>query len=155
MCVCVCVYQFSSVAQLCVTLYDPVDCSTPGLPVHHQFPEIAQTHVHWVGDVIQPSHPLYIYLSIYLYISIYNRASWWLSGKESVCIVGDTGGMNSIPGLRSNPLQYSCLENPMDRGLLRATVHRVAESRTWLKWWSTHTFIYIHTETHTCTYIYI
>ena len=50
--------QFSSVAQSCLTLFDPMDCSTPGLPVHHQLPELAQTHVHWVGDDIQPSHPL-------------------------------------------------------------------------------------------------
>ena len=42
--------QFSSVAQLCPTLWDPMDCSTPGLPVHHQLPEFAQTHVHWVSD---------------------------------------------------------------------------------------------------------
>ena len=48
----------SSVAQLCLILCDPVDCSTPGLPVHHQLPEFTQTHVHWVGDAIQPSHPL-------------------------------------------------------------------------------------------------
>ena len=50
--------QFSSVAQSCPTLCDPMNCSTPGLPVHHQFPEFTQTHVHWVGDAIQPSHPL-------------------------------------------------------------------------------------------------
>ena len=50
--------QFSSVAQLCPTLYDPMDCSTPDLPVHHQLPEFTQTHVHWVSDAIQPSHPL-------------------------------------------------------------------------------------------------
>ena len=48
----------SSVTQLCPTLYDPMDCSTPGLPVHHQLPEFVQTHVHWVSDAIQPSHPL-------------------------------------------------------------------------------------------------
>ena len=48
--------QFSSVAQSCPTLCDPMDCSTPGLPVHHQLLELAQTHVHWVGDAIQPSH---------------------------------------------------------------------------------------------------
>ena len=48
----------SSVTQSCPTLCNPVDCSTPGLPVHHQFPELAQTHVHRVGDAIQPSHPL-------------------------------------------------------------------------------------------------
>jgi len=50
--------QFSSVAQSCPTLCNPINHSTPGLPVHHQFPESTQTHVHWVGDAIQPSHPL-------------------------------------------------------------------------------------------------
>ena len=50
--------QFSSVAQSCLTLCNPTDCSTPGLPVHHQLLELAQTHVHLVGDVIEPSHPL-------------------------------------------------------------------------------------------------
>ena len=50
--------QFSSVAQLCPTLCNPMNCSTPGLPVHHQLPEFTQTHVHWVGNAIQPSHPL-------------------------------------------------------------------------------------------------
>ena len=50
--------QFSSVAQLCPTLCDPMDCSTPGFPVLHQLLELAQTHVHWVSDVIQPSHLL-------------------------------------------------------------------------------------------------
>ena len=51
-------FQFSSVTQLCLTLCDPMNCSTPGLPVHHQLPEFTQTHVHQVGDAIQPSHPL-------------------------------------------------------------------------------------------------
>ena len=50
--------QFSSVAQLCLTLCDPMNHSTPGLPVHHQLPEFTQTHAHWAGDAIQPSHPL-------------------------------------------------------------------------------------------------
>ena len=49
---------FSSVAQSCQTLWDPMNCSMPGLPVHHQFPEFTQTHVHQVRDAIQPSHPL-------------------------------------------------------------------------------------------------
>ena len=49
---------FSSVAQSCPTLCDPMDHSTLGLPVHHQLPELTQTHVHWVSDAIQPSHPL-------------------------------------------------------------------------------------------------
>ena len=50
--------QFNSVTQSCLTLCDPMDCSTPGFLVHHQLPEFTQTHVHWVGDAIQPSHPL-------------------------------------------------------------------------------------------------
>ena len=50
--------QFSSVAQSCPILCDPMDRRMPGLPVHHQRPELTQTHVHRVGDAIQPSHPL-------------------------------------------------------------------------------------------------
>ena len=50
--------MFSLVTQLCLTLCNPMDCSTPGFPVHHQLPEPAQTHVHQVGDAIQPSQPL-------------------------------------------------------------------------------------------------
>ena len=50
--------QFSSVAQSCPTVCDPMNRSTPGLPVHHQLPESTQTCVHRIGDVIQPSHPL-------------------------------------------------------------------------------------------------
>ena len=50
--------QFSSVTELCLTLCDPMNCSTSGLPVHHQLLEFTQTHVHRVSDAIQPSHPL-------------------------------------------------------------------------------------------------
>ena len=50
--------QFSSVTQLCLILCDPMNRSTPGLPVHHQLPEFTQTHIHRVSDAIQPSHPL-------------------------------------------------------------------------------------------------
>ena len=50
--------QFSSVTQLCPTLCNPMDCSMPGFPVHHQLLEFTQTHVHPVGDATQPSHPL-------------------------------------------------------------------------------------------------
>ena len=50
--------QFSSVTQSCPTLCNPINRSTPGLPVHHQLPEFTQTHVHRVSDAIQPSHPL-------------------------------------------------------------------------------------------------
>ena len=58
-----CSVQLCSVTQSCLTLYNPMDCSTPGFPVHHQLPEFAQTHVHQVSDAIQPSHPLALHLS--------------------------------------------------------------------------------------------
>ena len=50
--------QFSSIAQSCLILCNPMDCSTPGFPIRHQLPELTQTHVHGVGDAIRPSHPL-------------------------------------------------------------------------------------------------
>ena len=53
-----CILQYAKSLQLCPTLCDPMNHSTPGLPVHHQLPEFTQTHVHRVGDAIQPSHPL-------------------------------------------------------------------------------------------------
>ena len=53
-----CSYHFSSVAQSCLTLCDPMNRSMPGLLVHHQLSEFAQTHIHWDSDAIQPSHPL-------------------------------------------------------------------------------------------------
>ena len=56
---CIYIYQsVSSVTQLCLTLCDPMNRSIPGLPVHRQLPEFTQTHIHQVGDAIQPSHPL-------------------------------------------------------------------------------------------------
>ena len=50
--------EIRSVAQLCPTLCDPMNCSTPDIPAHHQLPEFTETHIHWVSDAIQPSHPL-------------------------------------------------------------------------------------------------
>ena len=57
--------KFSSVAQLCLTLCNSMNCSTSGFPVHHQLPEFTQTHVHWVGGAIQPSHPPLLLPSIF------------------------------------------------------------------------------------------
>ena len=68
--------QFSSVTQSCPVLCDPMDCSTPGFLVHHNLPELAQTHVHWVSDVIQPSHPpssLLLLPSIFLSIRVFSN----------------------------------------------------------------------------------
>ena len=64
--------QFISVAQLCPTLCDPMDCSAPGFPVHHQFPELAQTHVRQVSDAIQSFYPLLVLPSIFPSIRVFS-----------------------------------------------------------------------------------
>ena len=76
--------QFSSVIQLCPTLCDPMNCSTPGLPVHHQLPEFTQTHVHWVGDAIQPSHPLSSPSPSALNLSQHQSLFQWVSPLHQV-----------------------------------------------------------------------
>ena len=76
--------QFSSVAQSCSTLCDPMECSTPGLPVHHQLPESTQTHVHWVGDAIQPSHPLSSPSPPALNLSQHQGLFQWISSSHQV-----------------------------------------------------------------------
>ena len=67
--------KFSSVAQLCLTLCDSMNCSTSGLPVHHQLPEFTQTHVHWVSDAIQPSHAPLLLPSIFPSIRVISNGS--------------------------------------------------------------------------------
>ena len=71
--------QFSSVQSLsCVRLCNPMNCSTPGLPIHHQLPESTQTHIHWASDAIQPSHPLHPLLllpSIFPSIRVFSNES--------------------------------------------------------------------------------
>ena len=78
--------QFSSVAQSCLTLCNPMDCSTPGLSVHHQLPEFTQTHVHWFGDAIQPSHPL-LSPSPTINLSQHQGLFKWVSSSHSVARV--------------------------------------------------------------------
>ena len=79
--------QFSSVAQLCLTLCDPMNCSTPGLPIHHHLPELAQTHVHWVGNAIQSSHPLSSPYPPAFNISQYQGLFQWVSSLDQVAKV--------------------------------------------------------------------
>ena len=99
--------QFSSAAQSCPTLCDPMDCSTPGLPVHHQLPEFTQTHVHRVGNAIQLSHPLsspspsafnlsqhqdlffsfFLFFNINLFILIGGWLLSWVFSNKSVLLI--------------------------------------------------------------------
>ena len=79
--------SFSSLAQSCPTLCDPMVCSTPGLPVHQQLPELAQTHVHWVSDAIQPSHPLSSPSPPALNLSQHQSLFKWVSSSHQVAKV--------------------------------------------------------------------
>ena len=85
--------QFSSAAQLCPTICEPMDHSTTGLPVHHQLPEFTQTHIHLVGDAIQPSHPLSSPSPPALNLSQYqglSNASAHQSGGQSIGVSAST-----------------------------------------------------------------
>ena len=80
--------QFSSVVQSCPALWEPVDCSMPDLPVHRQLPEFTQTHVHWVGDAIQPSHllssPSPPAFNLSQYQGLFKWVSFFASGGQSI-----------------------------------------------------------------------
>ena len=76
--------QFSSVAHSCLTLCDPMDCSMPGFPVHHQLLEFTQTHVHRVGDAIQPSHPLLSPSPPAFSLFQHQSLSQWISSSHQV-----------------------------------------------------------------------
>ena len=75
------------IAQLCPTLCNPMDCSTPGLPVHHQLPEFTQTYAHHVGEAIQPSHPLSSPSPPALNLSQYQGLFKWISSLHQVAKV--------------------------------------------------------------------
>ena len=81
------IIQFSSVAQSCLTLCDPMNRSTPGLPVHHQLLESTQTYVHWVSDTIQPSHPLSSPSPPALNLSQHQGLFQWVSSSHQVAKV--------------------------------------------------------------------
>ena len=76
-----------SVTKSCPTLFDPMSCSTPGLPVHHHLPELTQTHVHWDGDAIQPSHPLLSPSPPALNLSQHQGLFKWVSSTHQVAKV--------------------------------------------------------------------
>ena len=79
--------QFTSVAQLCLTLCDPMNCSMPGLPVHQVLLEFTKTHAHWVSDAIQPSHPLLSRSPPALYLSQHQDLFKWVSSSHQVAKV--------------------------------------------------------------------
>ena len=104
-------YPFSSVAQSCPTLCDPMNCSMPGLPAHHQLPELTQTHVHQVGDAIQPSHPLLSpspALNLSYIFLLFHVLLWF--GKAFLFITQHIRNKENIYRAQCFMLQYSSIK---------------------------------------------
>ena len=94
-------FPFSSVTQSCLTLCDPLNLSTPSLPVHHQLLESTQTHVNWVGDAIQPSHPLSSPSPPALNLSQHQGLFQWVYSSCEVAKVSNISPSNEHPGMIS------------------------------------------------------
>ena len=113
---------FSSVAQSCPTLCDPMNCSMPGLPVHHQLPESTQTHVYWVGDAIQPSHPLSSPYPPALNLSQHQGLFKWVSSSHQVAKVLGVSASTSVLPMNTqdwSPLGWTGWISSQSKGLSR------------------------------------
>ena len=118
--------QFSSVTQSCPTLCEPKGCSTPGLPVHHQLPELAQTHVHWVSEAIQPSHSLLSpsppafdlsqHQGLFQWEPDFPMSQFFTSGSQSIGVSASDLPMNTQDWL---PLGLTGLVSLQSKGLSR------------------------------------
>ena len=115
-------YQFSSVAQSCPTLCDPMNCSTPGLPVHHQLSQLAQTHVHLVDDAIKTAHPLLSHSSppsMFPSIGVFSKESvLYIRGPEYWSFSFNMSPSNEHPGLIS--FRMDCLDLLAVQGTLKS-----------------------------------
>ena len=133
---CMKVKSESEVAQSCPTLSDPMDCSIPGSSVHGTF---QARELEWVAIAYSEYH-LYQHLKMKYLDITQTKQTTQVAQKNPSASAGDTGDRGLIPGLgrfpgegNGNPLQYSCMENSMDREALRAVVYEVAKSQTQLR----------------------
>ena len=112
--------QFSAVTQSCPTPCAVMESSTPGLPVHHKLPEPTQTHVHWVGDVIQPSHPLSspsLPAFILPSIRVFPMSQFFASGGQSV---GASASASVLPMNNQDWLELTSLISLQFKGLFKS-----------------------------------
>ena len=123
-------FQFSSVAQLCPTLCNHMDCSTPGLPVHHQLPEFTQIHVHWVSDAIQPSHVLLSLLlpSVFPSIRVFSNESVlpirWPSYWSSSFSISPSKEYSGLISFRMDWLDLLAVQGTLLRVFSNTTVQK-------------------------------
>ena len=121
--------QFSSVTQSCPILCDLMDCSKPGFPVHHQLPELVQTHVHRVGDAIQPSHPLLSPSPPALNLSQIQGLFKWVSSSHQVAKVLEFQpqhqSSNAYSGLISFKIDW------LDLLVVQETLKNLCQHHSW------------------------
>ena len=144
--------QFTSVAQLCLTLCDPMDCSTAGLLVHYQLPERTQTHLHWVDDAIQLSHPL-SFPSPALSLSQYQGLFQWVlrSGSQSIGVSASSFSLHSVLPMNIRdwfPWGWTGWISLQSKGL-----SRVFSNITFQKHQLFDTQLSLHSNSHTHTWI--
>ena len=140
--------QFSSVTQLCPTLFDPMDCSTPGYPVHHQLPDLAQIHVHRVSNAIQPCHPLLAPSPPAFSLPQYQDLFQWISSSHQV-----VGALFSASVLPVNiqdgfPLGLTGLISLKSKGLSRVFSSTIIRKHLFCvqpSLWSTVPYLYTST----------
>ena len=119
--------QFSSVAQSCPTLCDPMDCRMPGLPVYQQLPEFTQAHVHWVGDAIQPSHPLSSPSPPAFDLSQYQGLFQWVSSSHQVTKVLGVSASTSVLPMNTHSGLISSRMDWLDLLALQGTLKSLLE----------------------------
>ena len=121
--------QFSSVSQSCLTLCDPMDCSTPGIPVHHQLLEFTQTHVHRVSDAIQPSHPLSSPSPPAVNLSQHQGLFQWVSYSNQVAKAGVSALASVLPMNTQDwsPLGWTGWISLQSKGLSRVFSNATAQ----------------------------
>ena len=124
--------NISSVAQSCLTLCDPIDCSMPGLPVHHQLLEFTQTHVHRVGDDIQPTDPLPSPSSLVFSLSQHQGLFQWVSSSHQVAkvFIFSISPSNEYPGLISFRIDWLDLLE-VQRTLKSLLQHHSSKASAW------------------------
>ena len=121
--------QFNSVTQSCPTLCNPMNRSTPGLPIHHQLPEFTQTHVHWVGDAIQPSHPLSSPSPPALSLSQHQGLFKWVSSLPQVAQYWSFSSASVLPMNTQDwsPLEWTGWISLQSKGLSRVFSNTTAQ----------------------------
>ena len=146
--------QFSSVTQLCSTLCDPMDCNMLGFPVHQQLPELAQSHVHWVSDTIQPLHSLSSPSPPSFSLSQHQGLFQWVSSSHQVTKYWSFNFSIMLPMNIQDwfPLRWTGWISLQSKGLSRVfsntTVQKHQFFSAQLSLWSTLTFIHDYWKNH-------